>query len=285
MVVPLRSVVVKAPKQAFSSGAAIQNQWRELGFLRAPQLENAVEEHARFCSLMEAYGATVHYLPEDSRTTLDSLYAHDPFLITDRGAIILQTGKAARRGEGPAVADAMRAWGVPILGEVGGEGTAEGGDLLWLNANLLAAGRGFRTNQSGLDQLAEILSPLDVTVIPVPLPYASGPDDVLHLMSFISMLDEDLAVVYRPLLPVPFYELLTDLGIELVDVPESEYPMMGCNVLALAPRDLIMVEGSPITRSRLEASGCRISEFRGDHICFPGSGGPTCLTRPLLRSV
>jgi N-dimethylarginine dimethylaminohydrolase len=283
MVTPLRTVIVKSPEQAFRSPQAIEHEWRALGFLRPPDFDNAVAEHAGLVSLLKEAGATVLHLPEDPRTTIDSLYAHDPVLTTDRGAIILQTGKPERRGEGPAVADALKLWGIPILGEVRGEGTGEGGDLLWLDSHTLAAGRGFRTNQAGIAQLAQILAPLEVDVIPVPLPYANGPRDVLHLMSFISMVDDDLAVVYRPLLPVPFYELLAERGIQLIDVPEGEYPMMGCNVLAVAPRQLIMVEGSPITRARLEAAGCVVSEFSGHDICFAGSGGPTCLTRPLLR--
>src|SRR5688572_10315828 len=157
MVAPLRTVIVKSPAQAFRSAEAIDREWRQLGFLRAPDLDNAVREHARLVSLLKDAGASILHLPEDSRTTLDSLYAHDPVLTTDRGAIILQTGKPARRGEGPAAADAMKAWGVEILGEVSGEGTGEGGDMLWLDSRTLAVGRGFRTNQAGIEQLEKIL--------------------------------------------------------------------------------------------------------------------------------
>jgi len=155
--------------------------------------------------------------------------------------------------------------------------------MIWLDSRTLVVGRGFRTNQAGIDWLSLLLRPLDVSVIPVPLPYWTGPEDVLHLMSFISLLDKDLAVVYRRLLPVPFYELLADRGITLVDVPEEEYLSQGCNVLAVAPRHLVMVSGNPMTRTRLEAEGCTVSEFAGSEICIPGAGGPTCLTRPVLR--
>ena len=165
-----------------------------------------------------------------------------------------------------------------------GDATAEAGDMIWLDSQTLLVGRGFRTNQAGIDRLSSLLRPLGVTVIPVPLPYWTGPEDVLHLMSFISLLDTNLAVVYRRLLPVPLFELLTERAVALVDVPESEYMSLGCNVLAVAPRQLVMAAGNPITRSRLEAAGCTVSEFEGSEICIPGAGGPTCLTQPLYRA-
>jgi N-dimethylarginine dimethylaminohydrolase len=222
-------------------------------------------------------------LPADPRTGLDSLYAHDPVLISDSAAIVFQLGKNARRGEGPAYADSLKRWGVPILGVVEGEGTAEAGDMIWLDRRTLLVGRGFRTNAVGLQALTELLEPKGVQVIPVPLPYFNGPQDVLHLMSFMSLLDNNLAVIYRRLLPVPLFELLTARGIQFVDVPDEEYDSMACNVLALSPRNVLMIRGNPITRSRLEAAGCKVSEFDGREICVPGSGGPTCLTRPILR--
>ena len=157
--------------------------------------------------------------------------------------------------------------------------------MMWLDHDTLLVGRGFRTNAVGIERLSSLLRPLGATVIPVELPYWNGPQDVLHLMSFISLLDDDLAVVYRRMLPVPLFELLTVQGIQLVDVPEQEYDSLGCNVLALSPRHVIMVSGNPITRSRLEAACCTVSEFDGTEICLPGAGGPTCLTRPLLRSI
>jgi len=283
MVGPLRAVVVKRPEQAFRSASAINAEWKELGFTRPPDLEAAAREHRQLVSLLEAAGARVYFLPEDSRTNLESIYVHDPVLITNAGAVILQTGKVARRGEGPAMQDALNGWGVPILGTIEGGATAEAGDMIWLDSRTLLVGRGFRTNQTGIEWLSLLLQPLDVTVIPVQLPYWTGPEDVLHLMSFMSLLDTNLAVVYRKLLPVPLYELLVERGVTLVDILEDEYMTLGCNVLAVAPRQVIMVSGNPITRSRLERVGCTVSEFDGSEICIPGAGGPTCLTRPLLR--
>lgn len=283
MVAPLRAVIVKRPEQAFRGPDAIDKEWKDLAWTRRPNPEIASQEHRKLVALLEAAGARPWFLPEDARTGMDSLYVHDPMLITDAGAVILQTGKVARRGEGPAMADALKDWGVPILGIVEGNATAEAGDMIWLDSRTLLVGRGFRTNQAGIDRLSSLLRPLGVTVISVPLPYWTGPEDVLHLMSFISLLDVDLAVVYRRLLPVPLFELLTERAVALVDVPESEYMSLGCNVLAVAPRQLVMAAGNPITRSRLEAAGCTVSEFEGSEICIPGAGGPTCLTLPLWR--
>ena len=283
MVAPLRAVIVKRPEQAFRGVTAINAEWKELGFTRPPNLEMAAREHRQLVSLLEAAGARTYFLPEDPRTNLDSIYVHDPVLITDAGAVILQTGKVARRGEGPAMEDALKSWGIPIIGTIEGGATAEAGDMIWLDSRTLLVGRGFRTNQAGIEWLSLLMRPLDVTVVPVALPYWTGPDDVLHLMSFISLLDTNLAVVYRKLVPVPLYELLVERGVALVDILEDEYMTLGCNVLALAPREVVMVAGNPITRSRLERAGCKVSEFESREICIPGSGGPTCLTRPLLR--
>ena len=283
MVTRLRRVIVKRPEEAFRSRDHIENEWKSLGYTRPPDPALAGRGHQQFVELMTQAGAEVLYLPADDRTGLDSLYAHDPVLVTDRGAVIFQTGKNARRGEGPAFVDAFKKWDVPILGTIDGPATAEAGDMVWLDHDTLLVGRGFRTNAVGIERLSDLLRPLGVTVIPVELPYWNGPDDVLHLMSFISMLDDDLAVVYRRIVPVPLFELLSVYGVQLVDVPEEEYETLGCNVLAVAPREVIMVAGNPITRSRLEAAGCRVSEFDGTEICIPGAGGPTCLTRPLLR--
>jgi arginine deiminase len=284
MVGSLTRVVVKRPEEAFRSANAIEHEWRDLAYTRPPDLARAAREHQQFVSLLSAAGAEILYLPQDSRTGMDSLYAHDAVLMTNEGAIILQTGKPARRGEGPAFADAFAAWGVPVLGVVDGSATAEAGDMVWLDPQTLLVGRGFRTNADGIQRLSELLRPLKVNVIPVELPYWKGPGEVLHLMSFISLVDDNLAVVYRKLMPVPLFELLDERGVQFVDVPDEEYESLGCNVLAVSPRNVIVVNGNPITRSRLEAAGCRVSEFEGNEICLPGAGGPTCLTRPLSRN-
>jgi N-dimethylarginine dimethylaminohydrolase len=284
MVAPLRTVAVKRPEEAFRNPDALTKEWKDLAWTRPPDAARAAAEHQELVRLLKAAGAEALYLPQDARAGMDSLYAHDPVLITDAGAVILQTGKIARRGEGPAAADALRSWGIPILGVVEGSATAEAGDMVWLDSRTLLVGRGFRTNAAGISRLSELLRPLRVDVVPVPLPYWDGPGDVLHLMSFISLLDTNLAVVYRRLLPVPLYELLTERKFDLVDVPDEEYMTLGCNVLAVAPRQAIAVAGNPKTIARMKAAGCSVSEFSGSEICMPGAGGPTCLTRPLHRA-
>lgn len=284
MVGPLRRVIVKRPREAFRDKAAIESQWKALNYTGPPDLAGAENEFDAFIRVLKGNGAEVLSLPADDRTGLDSIYTQDPFIITDAGAVIFQTGKIARRGEGSAIGDALKAWGVPVLGVIGGTATAEGGDLLWLDHDTLAVGRGFRTNAEGIDALRNLLDPLGVEVIAYHLPFWSGPGDVLHLQSFISLLDADLAVVYKKLLPVPLYEVLKARKIELVDIPEAEFPTQGCNVLALAPRRAVMLERNPLTKKALEAAGCVVQVIKGDEIAFKGSGGPTCLTRPLLRA-
>jgi N-dimethylarginine dimethylaminohydrolase len=283
MVAPLRRVVVKRPREAFRSEERIAREWRDLAFTGMPDLGRAGAEHDHLVALLREAGAEVLHLPEAEGTTLDSIYVHDPGLVTDAGAIVFRTGKPQRRGEGKALAAALLGWGVPVRGDVEGEATAEGGDTLWLDRDTLVAARGFRTNAGGVARLRELLAPMGVTLVEVHLPYGEGPHDLLHLQSVISLLDHDLALVHRRLLPVPLFELLAARGVALVDVPDEEYASLGCNVLALAPRRLLMLSGLPRTRARLEAAGCDVRTFDGEEIARKGGGGPTCLTRPVRR--
>ena len=284
MIAPLRRVAVKKPRDAFRDAAAIAAEWKDLNYAPPPDLDAAEEEFDAFVRALEGCGAEVLCLPPDGRTGLDSLYTHDPGLVTDAGAVLFRTGKAARRGEGPAMADAFKGWGIPILGTVDAPATAEGGDTLWLDHETLAVGRGFRTNAAGVESLSRLLRPLGVSVLDFHLPFWSGPSDVLHLPSFIRLLDKDLAVVFRRLLPVPLFEGLADRGVRLIDIPDEEYATQACNVLVLAPRRLVMLERNPVTLRRMEAAGCEVRVVKGDEIAFKGSGGPTCLTRPVLRA-
>ena len=192
-------------------------------------------------------------------------------------------GKELRRGEEAAVTAVYQKLGIPIHYQLHGDARAEGGDLLWLDEHTLAVGQGFRTNAAGLAQLRQAV-PRDVELIPVPLPYYQGEAACLHLMSFISVVDVDVAVVYLPLMPVPFYQLLKARGFRLVEVPQEEFGTMGPNVLALSPGNCVMLEHNPITRQRLEAVGCRVQLYRGNEISLKAEGGATCLTRPILRS-
>jgi len=284
MTAPLRRVIVKTPESAFENEEQIARQWQDLGYTGRPDLQRAANEHRFFVSILQKHGAEIFYLDQDHRAGLDSIYAHDAGLITDQGAIIFQTGKATRRGEGPALMDALQRWNVSILGAVDGNATAEGGDMVWLDQKTLLVGVGFRTNAAGVEQLRAMLRKFDIRVMPFDLPYWNGPADVLHLMSFLSLLDDDLAVIYPRLMPVPLYQMLKERRIQLVTIPEEEFDTQACNVLALAPRTVLMLKGNPITKAKLMEAGCRVEEYEGDEISMKGSGGPTCLPRPLLRA-
>jgi N-dimethylarginine dimethylaminohydrolase len=279
MVEPLRRVLVRRPDAAF--GAADPGRWH---YASRPDLEVALAEHDALTALLRGAGCEVLFHEAPLPDHADAIFTHDPAIVTDAGAVVLRMGKAERRGEEAAIASTLSAVGVPVLAELGGAATAEGGDLLWLDHDTLAVGRGYRTNAEGFRQLAAALRPLGVAAVEVQLPHGDGPASCLHLMSLISMLDDDLAVAYPPLLPVPFMELLAHRGIELVEVPAEELPTMGPNVLALAPRRGLALAGSPVTRQRLEAAGCEVLTYRGREISLKAEGGPTCLTRPILRS-
>ena len=278
MVEPLRRVLVRRPDDAF--GNADPDHWH---YTSRPDLGRARAEHDALVATLVECGCEVLFHETPLPDHADAIFTHDPVIVTDEGAIILGMGKVRRRGEEAAIAATLDRLGVPILTTLEGGATAEGGDLLWLDHDTLAVGRGYRTNAEGLRQLTAALRPLGARTIEVQLPHAGGPEACLHLMSMISMLDHDLAVVYMPLLPVPFVELLDERGVELVEVPEEEYPTMGPNVLALAPRKCLAIEGNPITQARLEAAGCEVLTYRGAELSLKAEGGATCLTRPILR--
>lgn len=278
MIEPLRRVLVKRPDEAF----AVEDieRWH---YTAPPDLEGARREHDALVEILEESGAEVihHDQPQPGRA--DAIYVFDPAIVTDEGAVILKMGKEDRRGEEAAMARRLEELEIPILLTLEGEARAEGGDLLWLDERTLAVGLGFRTNAEGLAQLRQDLCPLGIEIVPVELPYHCGPDTCLHLLSLISIVDYELAVVYPPLLSVPFWTLLESRGFRLIEVPEEELATMGPNVLALAPGRCLMLEGNPVTRGRLEEAGCEVQTYRGDEISLKAEGGPTCLTRPILR--
>jgi len=230
-----------------------------------------------------ASGATVERLPDAPGLTLDAIYVRDASLVTPRGVILCRMGKPARRQEPAAQGMALTALGLDVAGAIEPPGQIEGGDVAWFDDRTVAVARGYRTNDEGIRQFRGLLGP-EVEVIVVPLPHYRGPADVFHLMSIVSPVDRDLAVVYSPLMPVPFREWLLQRGIDLVEVPDGEFASMGANVLAIAPRRCVMVEGNPVTRSRLEAAGAEVAAYDGSEISLKGGGGPTCLTRPLARA-
>ncbi len=277
-------LLVKHARDAFRSQADCDREWRTLNFTAAPDLRRARADYDAFLKLLSSEGAQLELLPADRRVSLDSIYVRDASLVCDRGVILCEMGKPQRSTEPMVQGEAYRALGLPILGSIDAPGRIEGGDVVWFDARTVAIGRGYRTNDEGIRQFRQLIGP-DVDVITVPLPHYRGPSDVFHLMSIISPVASDLAVVYSPLMPVPFREWLIARGIELVEVPDAEFDTMGANVLAIAPRQCVMVEGNPVTRTRLESAGASVVEYDGREISLKGGGGPTCLTRPLARSV
>src|SRR5215207_7760250 len=275
MTAPLRDVLVKRPGPAF--GAAFDDPAH--GFLHACNLAIAQREHDRFVALLASLGPTVHVLDAETDSP-DLVYTFDPLLVGDRGAIALRPGKENRLGE----PEVIEAWtldhGIPTAGRIEAPGTIEGGDTFWLRPDLLCIGRTLRTNDAGARQLAGIVGG-DVRIFDVP--YWRGPAELIHLLSVISPVADHLAVVYLPLLPVGLWELLHDFGVRLIEVPDEEFPTLGCNVLAVRPGVVIVAEGNPRTRAALEAAGCEVHAYPAREIGINGSGGPTCLTRPILR--
>jgi N-dimethylarginine dimethylaminohydrolase len=278
MIAPLRKVLVKRPDEAFAAADPVK--WH---YTARPNLEIAQQEHDALVALLRQAGADVIYHDEVQPDRADAIYVFDPALVTDQGAVILSMGKTLRRGEEGAMARRLEALGVPVLYTLHDQARAEGGDLLWLDHDTLAVGLGFRTNAEGLRQLREALAGLGITIIPVELPYYVGAEACLHLLSLISIVDHKLAVVYPPLLSVPFWQYLQERNWQLIEVVPEEFETMGPNVLALAPGRCVMLEGNPITQQQLAQAGCEVLTYRGNEISLKAEGGPTCLTRPILR--
>ena len=279
----IRSLLLKHPRDAFISQKNIQAQWKELNYSKPPDHRKATEEYDDFVGILRKFIPEVHYLPQDDRTGLDSIYVHDPLIITDKGAVLCSMGKEKRRAEPSAAGGFIEELGIPIFATIKGDGKLEGGDLVWMDERTVAVGSGYRTNQEGIRQLKEFTDGLVDEFIVVPLPHWKGPEDVMHLMSLISPVRHDLAVVYPRLLPVPFRDWLMKRGIQLIEVPDSEFETMACNILAVRPGMCLMIEGNPRTKQMLEAEGIEVLEYKGEEISRKGAGGPTCLTRPLLR--
>jgi N-dimethylarginine dimethylaminohydrolase len=279
----IKCLLLKHPKDAFISDEHIENQWADLDYLGRPDFNQAVEEYQEFVALLEKQIRDILFLPPDDQMSLDSIYVHDPVVLTGEGAVVGSMGKEQRKAEPEAVKKFLEKTNVPILGAVTGEGLLEGGDVVPLDRQTLVVGQGYRTNKEGIRQLKALTRGFIKEFLVVPLPHWQGPEDVLHLMSIFSPVDHDLAVVYSRLMPVFFREWLTEKGFKLIEVSDPEFETMGCNVLAVAPRKCIMLAGNPRIRHELEEEGVEVWEYRGEDISRKGSGGPTCLTRPLWR--
>jgi len=283
MYAPLKHVIVKHPKDTFRNQEYLSDEWKTFNYLSEPIYNEALKEYAEFMSILEKYVEKIDFLPESDEVGLDSLYAHDPVKFTPNGAIILKSGKTLRQPEAAVYKAFLHEKGIPVIGELTGEAVSDGGDIVWLDDRTLVVGRGYRTNDEAIRQLKDMTEDIVDEFIVVQLPHDLGEAECLHLMSFISMVDKDLAVVHSRLMPVFFRQLLIERGIQLIEVPKEEYDALGCNVLALAPRVCIIPNGNPITKQQLLNAGVTVYEYEGNEISIKGTGGPTCLTCPVVR--
>ena len=281
----LASVYLKSAKNSFLSEEELSEHWETLQYLSKPNFKKSLEEYAAFQTFFREKNISTCFFPINKKTKIDSIYCRDASIATDFGIIICNMGKQGRIHEPYAQLEAYKMNNVNILGEIKFPGTLEGGDVAWLDQHTLAVGHTYRTNEEGISQLKGLLQPKGIEIIVVELPHYKGESDVFHLMSILSPVDKNLAVVYSPLMPIKFRNELLERGFQLVEVPEQEFDSMGCNVLAVAPRDCLLVAGNPITRKLLEDAGASVHIYEGNEISVKGGGGPTCLTRPIDRII
>lgn len=283
MVGKIKSVLLKRPSEAFVSQDHLNSNYEKFCYLGCPDYEKAVKEYEAFEKIITDNVENVFYLPRDKRAGLDSIYTHDPLKVTSKGAIYFSMGKELRSKEYLVTEDYLNNIGVPTLGYIEYPGKMEGGDVVWLDERTVAVGRGYRTNDEGIKQFKELVKDIADEVIVVPMPHGEGADACLHLMSIISMVDKDLAVVYSKYMPVFFRELLIERGVKLLEVNDEEYDYLGSNVLALAPRVCVLLEGNPEIKQKLIDEGCTVYTYKGHEMSYQGTGGPTCLTHPITR--
>jgi len=284
MVGPLRRVLVCSPRAAGWNTPGQSSRWRELGFHHRPDFGAAQTQHEELCHQLEAAGTEVVHLPASSDLSLDAVYTHDPSLVTDYGWIVMHPGKPSRVPEAKRQREFCQDLGIPVLGEIQPPAATEAGDMIWLDAKTLLIGNGYRTNAAGIAQMRALLAPKSVEVFSAPLPYGQGSSACLHLMSLISLLDENTALVDLPWLAVETVELLQAHGYRFIEIDYSERETLACNVLSLGNNRLLALEENVKTNAKLRAAGFDVRTFFGSELCINGSGGPTCLTRPLLRS-
>lgn len=276
-------MAIRPAQSAFRNQEKATAEWQDLRFHAEPDVEAAFQEYDALVSIYKEAGISLHVLPPEDKLTLDAIYVRDAAIVSPKGLILCNMGRDSRNNEPEIHGQTLSPKGFNILGRISAPGKVEGGDFIWLNETAAAVGLGPRTNEEGIRQLHGLLGD-DVDLHIVPLPAPDHPDDVFHLMSMISPVDAGLSVIYRPLMPQSFLDWLEGHGMSYVEVPEEEFLPMGCNVLAIAPREVVMLDRLPETKRRLESAGCKVHVYKGDEISRKGEGGPTCLTRPLVRA-
>ncbi|MGL6200216.1 MAG: dimethylarginine dimethylaminohydrolase family protein [Lachnospiraceae bacterium] len=283
MIGKIESIMLKRPENSFVSQENLQDNYEKYNYLGCPDYEKVLSEYDQFENLIKRYVPNIHYLPFDEKAGLDSIYTHDSFKVTKKGAVYFPMGKELRAGEPFAAEAHLKKIGIPTLGRIEEPGKMEGGDVLWLDERTVAIGRGYRTNDEGIAQFKKLTEGLIDEYIIVPLPHADGEACCLHLMSIISLADIDKAVVYSRYMPVIFRQYLLERGMTLVECDDDEYEHLGSNLLALCPGTVVMIDGCPKTKKRLEKIGIEVLIYPGYDLSYRGTGGPTCLTAPLVR--
>ncbi|QIB70544.1 amidinotransferase [Aminipila butyrica] len=283
MVEEIQAILIKRPQEAFISQEHLDENWKNFKYFGCPDYATVLKEYEVFEQIIRKHVKEVYTLPADERTGLDSIYAHDPLKITKKGAIYFPMGKELRSKEYLATKAYLESIGIPTLGEIQAPGKMEGGDVLWIDEKTVAIGRGYRTNDEGIRQFKELTKDVVEEYIIIPMPHGDGVDACLHLMSIISFVDRDKAVVYSKYMPVFFREYLIDKGITLIEADDEEYDYLGTNLLALKPGQVVFIKGCPKVQKQLEDLGVEVLTYEGKELSYRGTGGPTCLTAPLYR--
>jgi arginine deiminase len=283
MVQKIDRIIIKHPKDAFINQNHLDASWKNYNYTSCPDYNTVLQEYRGFEEIIKHHVSQIHYLPQSEAVGLDSIYTHDPVKITHHGAILMHMGKQLRQPEPGVFKEYLQQIGIPILGAITGKGRMEGGDVVWLDRQTVAIARGYRTNDEAIQQFKILTRDFVKDIIEVHLPHADGPRECLHLMSIISLVDTDLAVIYSRYMPVPFRELLIRRGIRLIEVDDAEYDTLGSNVLTLAPRKCLIMAGNDCTKQKMLEADVEVYEYQGQHLSLKGTGGPTCLTCPVLR--
>lgn len=279
----IEAILIKRPEEAFISQENLNANWEKFNYFGCPDYEKVIEEYNEFEKFIKENIPDVYYLKQDDRAGLDSIYAHDPLKVTKKGAIYFPMGKELRGREREATREYLESIGIPTLGEIKAPGKMEGGDVLWIDEKTVAIGRGYRTNDEGIRQFKELTKDIIDEYIIVPMPHGDGEDCCLHLMSIISFVDTDKAVVYSKYMPVFFREYLIEKGITLIECGDEEYDYLGTNVLCVAPGKCITIAGNPEITAKMRNAGIDVTTYEGKELSYRGTGGPTCLTCPLYR--
>lgn len=280
----LDAVLIKRAEDAYISQEYIDENFQRYNYLSRPILENLNADYETFENILRQNVRNVYYLPENPESGIDSVYTHDTLKVTDKGAVYFQMGKELRRKEPECTKRYLESIGVPTLGTLKGSGTMEGGDVVWVNDRTVAIGQSYRTNTEGIRQFTDITKNVVDEVITVPLPHGDGEERVLHLQSLISIISNDLVVMYSRYVPVFFRNYLKERGFTIIEVSDNEYDTMGTNVLSLSPKKCVMLRGNKGVKKDVEAFGIEVFEYSGDDLSVKGEGGATCMTAPLYRT-